>query len=519
MGKTRIEKPTFGTLRPKLIESAGGVAGSSAKTATIRADSDACENYETFSKSGKGSTRSVSRERASPYPSYISLTKSTTLAQDTNHSEQRNRLFSEDWLARNGHTFTFTGVFLFTLVLYFRPYELVPVLAGFHSMALIVAAATLLIYLPTQLKVEGNFTALSMEVKCVLFIAAWALITIPLAKNPSLAWATFTDTFIKVALIFVVMANTLRTERRIKALMWLGVGVGMMLSWQAIALYEKGEFKTDGYRVSVDFGGMFGNPNDMSIHLVMFVPIAIALVASSKSWIGKVIFLAGASIMTVGSLVTQSRGAFLGLLAAAVILVWKLGRKARFKSMLVAASVGAVLLILAPGNYGLRILSIFIPSLDPVGSSGQRSELLIRSVIVSLRNPLGIGIGNFEMVGVFNLGTHNAYTQISAELGLLAFAAYLIFLIWPLRKLDFMEKQLFIAGDRSWNYYVSIGIQASIAAYMVSSFFSSVAYQWYVYYPIAYAIGLRRLYHLGMTTESERLVPKPFTRYQEVQHV
>ena len=166
--------------------------------------------------------------------------------------------------------------------------------------------------------------------------------------------------------------------------------------------------------------------------------------------------------MTAGSFVTQSRGAFLGLIAVGAVLVWKLGRSARFKAVLIAGTVGVVVMVLASGNYGLRILSIFIPSLDPVGSSGQRTELLIRSIIVSLRNPLGIGIGNFEMVGVFNLGTHNAYTQVSSELGLLAFAAYVVFLLWPVRKLDLMEKQLFNSGDRSWIYYLSIGIQASI---------------------------------------------------------
>jgi hypothetical protein len=29
---------------------------------------------------------------------------------------------------------------------------------------------------------------------------------------------------------------------------------------------------------------------------------------------------------------------------------------------------------------------------------------------------------------------------------------------------------------------------------MISSFFGSVAYQWYIYYPIAFAVCLRRIY-------------------------
>ena len=141
-------------------------------------------------------------------------------------------------------------------------------------------------------------------------------------------------------------------------------------------------------------------------------------------------------------------------------------------------------------------MSIFIPSLDPVGSSDQRTELLIKSIWVTLRNPQGIGIGNFQIVGNHNLGTHNGFTQVSSELGWLAFVAYVIWLLSPFRKLGSIERQLFTKSEFTWIYYLSIGIQASIAGFIASSFFSSVAYHWYVYYPIAFAIGIRRIYQL-----------------------
>ena len=427
-----------------------------------------------------------------------------------------HRLGNDRWLARNGHSLTYIGIFLFTLVLYFRPYELIPALSGFHSIALVFAVATLLVYLPSQFTAEGTLTALPIEIKCVLFITAWALLSIPIAKDPRLAWEIFNDTFIKVVLMFIIMANTLRTTARLKGLMWLGIGVGVMLSYQALDLYQKGEFKTEGYRVSVDFGGMFGNPNDMAIHLVIFIPIAIVLGAASKNYLAKILFFACAAMMAAGSFVTQSRGAFLGLMAVSAVLVWKLGRKQRFKAVLVAGVVGLVVVLLAPGNYGLRVASIFIPSLDPVGSSDQRTDLLIRSIWVTLRNPQGIGIGNFQIVGNHNLGTHNGFTQVSSELGWLAFAAYLILLLSPFRKLGIIERRLFEKDDLSWLYYLSIGVQASIAGFMASSFFSSVAYHWYVYYPIAYAIGIRRIYQLGQ--EEIPSSENSMTREMETQH-
>ncbi|HEV2905296.1 MAG TPA: hypothetical protein VGW32_09620, partial [Pyrinomonadaceae bacterium] len=43
-------------------------------------------------------------------------------------------------------------------------------------------------------------------------------------------------------------------------------------------------------------------------------------------------------------------------------------------------------------------------------------------------------------------------------------------------------------------YYLALGLQASLIAYAVSSFFLSVAYRWYIYYLVGYAVCFRRIY-------------------------
>ena len=416
--------------------------------------------------------------------------------------ERDNRLLARETVSfRKGHALTYAWLFLFTLTVYFRPYELISGLSGFTSMALILAIFTLLAYLPAQFSTHGALTILNTETKCILFIAFWALITIPFAKDPGMAWKEYSETFIKVVIIFVIMVNVLRTRAQISGLMWLGVGVAVLLSIQALILYRDGKFEVEGYRVEVDFGGMFGNPNDMALHLVMFAPIAFAIALGAKSRIVSIIFYGAAAVMILGNFVTQSRGGFLGLVTVALVLIWKLGKGRRLKVLLVSSFLTILFLSLAPGNYGNRMISIFVPSMDPVGSADQRRNLLEQSLLVTLRNPAGIGMGNFRIVGDRNLVTHNSYTQISTELGWLAFIAYLAFLISPLRKLAAVSRRLIVNRDHSWIYYLSIGLQASIAGYMVSSFFVSVAYQWYVYYPVAFAVCLRRIYRL----ESEKL--------------
>ena len=429
--------------------------------------------------------------------------------------KDRALLSGERWLARNGHTLTYIGLYIFSIMVFFRPYELIPGLSFLTSTAVYFAVATLLIYVPTQLSTEGNLTTFPTEVKCILAITLLALVTMPIAKSPGLAWAEFNEPFIKVVLMFIVMINVLRTRQRLMGLMWLSLGMGIYLSYTALGMFARGEAKLEGYRVAVDVGGMFGNPNEMSMHLVMMTPIAFCLAIAAKSNVMRFVYFAMAALFIGANFVTYSRGGFLGLVAAAAILAWKLGRKNRLNVSLASIVIGFLVILFAPGNYGLRVLSIFFPNLDPVGSNDQRRELLERSIVVTLRNPWGIGIGNFPIVGIRNLVSHNAFTQVSSELGILGLIAYLILMISPFRKLGAIERTLFKKNEHDWFYYLSIGLQASIVSYMVSSFFASVAYNWFIYYIIAYAVAFRRIYTLekGVEIETESLKEK-FLRFK-----
>jgi putative inorganic carbon (HCO3(-)) transporter len=201
-------------------------------------------------------------------------------------------------------------------------------------------------------------------------------------------------------------------------------------------------------------------------------------------------------LMMAAIVLTYSRGGFLGLLVALGFLAWRLGRSHRLAIAVLAFVIVAALLALAPGNYSVRLLSIFVPSLDPVGSSSARKEELFRSIQVALFNPvLGVGMGNYAYgMSYRGLVTHNSYTQVAAEMGVAALCLYTMFVVAPLRRLGQVVRETFATRNDSRYYYLAIGLQASILGYMVCSFFASVAYLWYVYYLVGYAVCLRRLY-------------------------
>ena len=399
---------------------------------------------------------------------------------------------SETWIHKHGHSISFAGVFLFTTIVFFRPYELSPSLKFLSNAAFWIALATLLVFVITQLGLENTITVRTREVKLIFLLAVLGAISIPQALNPQKAFNAFYE-FVKVVLIFIVMVNVIRTEKRMRILWILILAATCMLSIDAVINYRMGNFELGNMRIKGSIGGLFDNPNDLALHLVTMVPIALAFFFTSRNPLTKILFL-GVAILTVsGIVVTLSRGGFLALLAATSLLLWKLFRSSRWLMILVAPVLVVGFLVFAPGVYRTRL------STTGDESSMARFDDLKRSVYVASRHPiLGVGMDNYILFSNSNKSSHNAYTQVAAELGAAAAIVYILFIITPFRGLRRIEQQSFQSKSMRRYHYLSIALQASLVGYMVASFFASVAYLWYIYYLVAYAVCLRRIYDFAV---------------------
>ncbi|MDT5293290.1 MAG: hypothetical protein QOJ76_170, partial [Acidobacteriota bacterium] len=257
---------------------------------------------------------------------------------------------------------------------------------------------------------------------------------------------------------------------------------------------RNGLFTVEGYRVTGSIGNLFGNPNDMAIHLITVIPVVVAFMFSARGP-KKLLYAVCLFLLVGGMMVTFSRGGFLGLAGGSVVLAWKLGRRNRFAVLAVMLLAVVLMMLLAPGGYSTRLLSIFDSSLDPVGSSSARQQLLILSAKTALLHPLfGVGMGNFHIISIREAVTHNSYTEVAAEMGMTALVIYTLFIVTPLRRLKRIERATLESRHASGFYYLAVGLQASLVAYMIGSFFGAIAYHWYVYYLVGYAVALRRIY-------------------------
>jgi probable O-glycosylation ligase (exosortase A-associated) len=407
----------------------------------------------------------------------------------------------ETWLAKSGHGLSFAGLFVFTFLVYFRPYELFPSLSWMSKSALVAALSTLAVFVPTQLGLENRLTTKPREVKFAFLLLMTGLLSVPFALEPARALQSFME-FSKVVLIFIVMVNVLRTEKRLRALILLVLFSSCVLSMAALTDYLRGHLALEGRRIAGLIGGLFSNPNDLALHLVTMIPISIVLMMGSRGVLKKTVYLSCSLLLTAGLVATFSRGGFLGFMCVVAFLVWKLARRNRVIFGGIALAIMLATIALAPSAYRSRI------STTSDDSAIARTDDLKRSILIAARHPLlGVGMDNYILYSNSNKATHNAYTQVASEMGLGALIIYLAFLLTPLGRLRKLEQATRVGKRKPPLHYLAIGLQASLVGYMVVSFFASVAYQWYVYYLVAYAFCLHRLLTLDGLDRAAKTKP------------
>jgi O-antigen ligase len=407
------------------------------------------------------------------------------------------------------HSVAFAGLFLFTLLLYARPQELFPQIFIALPVVKAIAIATLIAYTVGKLRAGERFTVWPLEMKMLALIVLLAVVFIPIAVSPSSSLDLLTDQFFKVVLIFVLMVNLIDSKGRLHSIMKLVVMCGVLVALVTIKNYFAGDLDISHVAKGVLIAGgtHFDNTNELALMLDLLLPIAVVLAVTGKGLV-RFAYAVSAAIIGIAAVITFSRGGFLGLVGIGVILLWKLGRGKRITMVLATLFLVGVFAAAMPSGYSERLFTILHPAEDPTNSAQERQALLGRAVEVALHHPfIGIGIGSFSEYSSNGKVAHNSYIEIAAELGWTGLVAYMIFLIAPFRWLNRIERgtlavNVFVKPDGDGLrelYYLSVGLQAMMVAFMVCSFFASSQYSWHPYYIAGFSIALRRIYTAQLT--------------------
>ncbi|PYU20870.1 MAG: hypothetical protein DMG32_21595 [Acidobacteria bacterium] len=301
--------------------------------------------------------------------------------------------------------------------------------------------------------------------------------------------------FAKVLLLVIVITMAVNTAGRLRRLIFVQAASVAVIAMVAVL---KGHLIVG--RLAGTLGGNYSDPNDLALAIIISLPLCFALLLLNRSGIWKAAWALVMLVMLYAVFLTASRGGLVTLIATAAIFLWEFAIRGRRRYLLVlAVLVSFVLWQFSSGTLAER----FKGALNGTESSAEgRQQLFWRSVEVTKRHPLfGVGPGNFgELSGSWH-ATHNSFTEMSSEGGVLAFVLYVLILWSGFKNLRASKR---IARGRTELSLLARALHASLVGYLVGSLFLSVAYQFFPYFLVAYTTVLFQIAKKSASHSKER---------------
>lgn len=195
--------------------------------------------------------------------------------------------------------------------------------------------------------------------------------------------------------------------------------------------------------------------------------------------------------------------------ALSLFLTWALIlRRTSLGNVLAVGLILAMALAVAaaPGVFWQRIQTIWSDSAPTSGVSAsadaseeERRTILVASVRYTLEHPIfGVGLGNFSVVrgnetGLPSgwLGTHNTFTQLSSEAGIPALLIFLALIGTCIRNMWRIARSEHSAQESPEVDRLARATVASLLAFAFGAFFAHIAYEYFLYYPIAIGVAVQ----------------------------
>ena len=246
------------------------------------------------------------------------------------------------------------------LVLFFRPQDTFPVLEPLH-LGYVTAAFALSTLVMGRLARGAAVSCITPELLAVLALGGVMLATAPFSIWPGGAVGVFTDLYWKVILVFALMVNTVTTRARFRRLVTVVVLGTSYIAVRAVTDYARGVNLVEDGRVSGAVGGLFGNPNDMALNMVTFLPLAVALAIVGGRPLVRALALVGVPAIAAAIVFSKSRGGTIGLVTMLLVLLYKVSRLRPGIVAVVGLAVCLATIPLLPASFTARMSSIFNP--------------------------------------------------------------------------------------------------------------------------------------------------------------
>ncbi len=323
-------------------------------------------------------------------------------------------------------------------------------------------------------------------------------VTATVGVNFDLSWE-WSSQWTKMAIIFpMLVVAVLRTQKSFDLFITAHILGVTWWGWQAY---------TDPHReasrlVNIGSGDSLDD-NAAASHLLTVLPfIIVLLLTEKKDKRLRAICLVGVPLVMNTLILCNSRGATVGMLAAALAAVGLVRSGNRLRLGVAGAAMAAVFLLLADPQFISRQQST--SNYEEDGSSMQRLETWRGAMRLVAERPLGAGGRGFHLLSPVYIpeivayhdgdprAPHNTWVQVLCEWGIPGFICFVG--VWASSFVLLQRvKRKATADEQPFYYWRAFAIQLGIVGHLVSGFFSDRLYGEAGYWLVALSFALYRI--------------------------
>ena len=393
----------------------------------------------------------------------------------------------------------------FIVVLVMRPADHFPALATIQP-AKLIGVVAILSWLITMLFRGDLRLSRAPHGKWILALTAAVVLSSITSTYPSASWDLFTDVFIKILIMYGLVVHVVKTKApAVKLHLTLGLCT-VALALFAIYMRISGLATIEGNRAGLV--GFLGDPNDLALVLLMYVPLFAELVLGTRG-LQRVCWGSALAILVAGIFATVSRGGALGLMAALGFTFYDRGGLSLrlFLAPTLAAIVVGLLLLAGVND---RSSGAFKPGQIDESAQG-RLDMWGSGIRMTAHNPLlGVGFGQFadnyesyarNPVVFGQRDAHNSFIKAAAETGLVGFIPFMALVILTFRVAYHLRKAD-VPDDKPMERAVRRSLFAAMAGFCVGAFFLSQCWNWFLFILFAQAAALYEIWKPELSASS-----------------
>lgn len=386
------------------------------------------------------------------------------------------------------------------------------------ALLLVVFCGLYVVLKPAKASAVGILKTTEGKLILALFIAA--CISAPFGISLGNSATFLIGDYVKVVIGAFLLLAAIRHVHDLYSLIWAYAFSAGILSFMAIFMFKMSRIDSAATRLS----GLYTyDANDLGVVLMAGLPLTLLMFQHSKGvrkWLTAVIIAAiGVALARSGS-----RGALLGLLGTATVLLIALKTIPAWKRAAFVGVVGLALVIAAPPGYWeqMKTLTGLEKDYNWTDKDGRRA-LILRGLTYIQHFPVtGLGINNFpraecmsdlsDKVQGYVRGTgiacsppHNTYIQVASETGLIGFSLFLGIIFGGIHRLRKLRRKI----PRDWRrgdaeqrflYDATLYLPVSMVGFAITCFFVSFAWIDIVYIIAVFIAGVtlsvrKRLHH------------------------